>query len=189
MRTPKILPLAAAICALSGAAQAASLTVNFDFNRLFALPGQTVTARATITNIDTAIVDINGCSLTLPGAFTTDDCAIFLSGTGAPLFLNIGESATVDLFTFTPDLNFPGPAGPQPAGNFTILGTLEVSGYDGETQNLLADAAFQPVVIPEPSSLLLIGLALPVLYRVRRSRRPHPYLQGDATTTTRSRPA
>ena len=56
----------------------------------------------------------------------------------------------------------------QPAGSFTILGTPEVSGYDGATQNDLVDASFQPVVTPEPSSLLLIGLALPVLYRVRR---------------------
>jgi hypothetical protein len=171
MRTLKAILLASAAFVLSGAtAQAGSLSLDFDFSTLIARPGQTVTARGTITNIDSSIVDLNGCSLTLPGAYTTDDCAVFLSGTGAPLFLNPGDFATVDLFVFTPADPFPSYGGLQPAGSFTILGTLEVSGYDPNTQNDLLDAPFQTTIVPEPSTFALLALALPFAYRLRRRR-------------------
>src|SRR5690349_609692 len=137
----KSLLFAAAICVFSGAsARAGIVSLNFDLSTMTALPGQTVTVRGTIENLADSIVDLNSCSLTLPGQITADNCAIFLSLTGAPLFLNIGESVTVDLFTFTPDQNFTDPFGPQPAGSFAILGTPEISGYDPDTQNLLVDA-------------------------------------------------
>ncbi len=163
MRTFSNLLFAAAVWTLTAvSAQADILTLQFDPTTLSARPGETVTVRGTITNIDSSIVDLNGCSITLPGAFTTDDCAAFLSATGAPLFLDIGDSATVDLFTFTPDANF-SPLGLQPPGSFTILGTPEVSGYDPNTQNILVDAAFAVTVTPEPSTLALLGGILPVL--------------------------
>ncbi len=161
----------AALCILSGAsARAAILSLDFDLSTLTALPGQTVTARGTLTNLSASVVDLNGCSLTLPGQFTTDSCGIFLSLTGAPLFLGIGDSATVDLFTFTPDLNFTGPFGPQPPGSFTVLGTIETSGYDPDTLNDLLDAPFQVTVAPEPSTFALIGLALPLALALRRRK-------------------
>ena len=163
MRTFSNLLFAAAVWALTTvSAQADILTLQFDSTTLSARPGETVTVRGTITNIDSAIVDLNSCSITLPGAFTTDDCAAFLSATGAPLFLDIGASATVDLFTFTPDANF-FPLGLQPPGSFTILGTPEVSGYDGDAQNVLVSAPFALTVTPEPSTLVLLGAILPVL--------------------------
>jgi len=162
----------ATLCILSGAsARAGILSLDFDLNTLTARPGQTVTARGTVTNLSAAVVDINGCSLTLPGQFTTDSCNVFLSLTGAPLFLGIGESATVDLFTFTPDLNFTGPYGPQPAGSFTVLGTPETSGYDPDTLNDLVDAPFRVTVVPEPGSFALFALATLPLARALRRRK------------------
>ncbi len=107
MTTLRNLLFTATLCVFSGAsARAGILSLDFDLNTLTALPGQTVTARGTVTNLTASTVDINSCSVTLPGEFTTDSCGIFLSLTGAPLFLGIGESATVDLFTFTADPNF-----------------------------------------------------------------------------------
>jgi len=166
MRNWKTLLLAVAV---SGLAHAGSITLDFDFTTLVAVPGQTVTARGTITNIDTAVVDLNACSLTLPGSFTTDSCAIFLSGTGAPLFLNSGDSATVDLFVYTPDINIP--RGLQAPGVFTILGTPEVSGYDGSAQNDLLDTPVQLTAIPEPSTFALFGLSFPAIWALRRRRK------------------
>ena len=156
----------AAICAAS--ASAGVLSLDFDFSTLTAMPGQTVTARGTLTNGTNQVVDLNSCSLTLPGQFSTDSCAVFLSATGAPLFLGVGESATFDLFMFTPNVNFSGPFGRQPAGAFDILGTAEISGYDPDTQNLLVSAPFQVTVAPEPSTFALFALAIPVALARRR---------------------
>jgi len=160
MRTLQTLVLAGAAIALSGvSAHAGILTVDFDPTTTVAVPGQTVTVRGTITNIGSGVVDLNGCNVNLSAGLTAD-CSIFLSGTGAPLFLTSGDSATADLFQFTPDNPFLGAIGRQPPGTFTITGTEEVSGYDGDTQNDLLDAQVQVTVTPEPSTLALLITAL-----------------------------
>ena len=172
MTTLKNLICAAAICVLAGAsAHADILSLDFELNTLTATPGQTVTVRGTVTNLAPSSVDLNSCSVTLPGQFTTDDCGAFFSGTGAPFFLGVGESATFDLFTFTPALNFSGSPGLQPPGSFSVLGTVEVAGYDPDTQNVLVDAPFQVNMVPEPSTFALLALVVPAAFALRRRSR------------------
>src|SRR6185437_895765 len=186
MRTLQTLVLAGASIALSGvSAHAGILTLDFDPTTTVAVPGQTVTVRGTITNTGSGIVDLNGCNVNLSAGLTAD-CSIILSGTGAPFFLTSGDSATADLFQFTPDTPFLGAYGLQPPGTFTITGTEEVSGYDGDTQNDLLDAPVQVTVTPEPSTLALLITALlcitvsryrsPDRYQPREARQPNPNL-------------
>jgi hypothetical protein len=69
----------------------------FDHSILSAAPGQTVTFRGTITNLENAIVDLNSCDVNLTGPFTTDSCIDFLLF--APLFLGpLETSAPFDMF-------------------------------------------------------------------------------------------
>ena len=130
-----LLLTVAALAVLPGAtARADSLSITFDHSILSAAPGQTVTFRGTITNLENAIVDLNSCDVNLTGPFTTDSCVDFLLF--APLFLGPHEtSAPFDMFTVTVDQPFTGPFGLQFPGIFTVLG-----GPDGDAQNVLAQA-------------------------------------------------
>ena len=52
--------------------------------------------------MEAVVVDLNGCAATIPGQFTTDNCALFFIN--APLTLNPGEtSLSFAMFTVTVD--------------------------------------------------------------------------------------
>jgi PEP-CTERM motif len=142
-------------------AQAASISVSYDFPTLTARPGQTVTFRGTVTNLEAVVVDLNGCSVNMPGAFTTDNCGLFF--TNAPLSLNPHETSfEFDMFTVTPNQPYSGPFGLQPAGIFTVIGALEGPGGTSPDTNL-GSANFQVSVVPEPGTAALLLLALGVI--------------------------
>jgi len=160
----------AALAILPGAtARAANIAITFDSPVLFAMPGETVTFRGTITNLESVAVDLNVCAVAIGGQFTTDNCALFFAQ--APFFLNPNEtSAAFDMFTVTPDLLYTGTFGLQAPGSVTVRGGVETSGYDGSTQNLLAQADFSIAVTPEPGTAALLCLALFLGLAWRRAR-------------------
>lgn len=164
---------AAVLSILPGAtARASSLSVIFDPLTLVALPGDSVIVRGTVTNLEPVAVDLNGCSVFLPGQFTTDSCLIFYDlSVGAPLSLAVGESQTFDLFTYTVNVPYTDPFGLQPPGaTFTIQGALEPP-YDGTTLNNLVEAPFQLEVAPEPGTAALLSLSIPLVLALRRRRK------------------
>jgi hypothetical protein len=155
----------AALAALPGTtARADSISISFDHSILSAVPGQTVTFRGTVTNLENSIVDLNSCDVNLGGPFTTDSCVAFLLF--APLFLNpLETSAPFDMFTVTVDQPFTGSFGLPSPGIFTVLG-----GPDGDAQNVLAQAKFDVVVTPEPGTAALLGLAITMTLALRRRK-------------------
>ena len=163
----KLLLTVAALAILPGATHAASVSITFDFPILSAQPGETVTFRGTITNLESVNVDLNSCGLTLGGQFTTDNCALFFAG---PLFLLPNETSDpFDMFTVTVNLPYTDPFGLQPPGTFTVLGGLEINSvYDGNTQNILGEAPLEMNVVPEPGTAALLCLALPLACAVKR---------------------
>ena len=153
------LHIAILALAAGATAQAASISVSYDFPTLSARPGQTVTFRGTVTNLESVVVDLNGCSVNLTGAFTTDNCALFFFN--APLSLNPHETSfEFDMFTVTPNLPYSGSFGAQ-AGIFTVIGGLEGPGGVSPDTNL-GVSTFQVTVVPEPGTAALLLLALGV---------------------------
>jgi hypothetical protein len=163
----------AALAVLPGSiAQAANLSISFDFSNLLIAPGQTVTFSGTITNLESVTVDLNGCDVNLPGPFTTD-CGLFLAN--APFFLNAHQtSASFGMFSVTAGVTYPGPYGLRPGGIFTVLGGLEAGGvYDPSTQHILSQSTFAVTVAPEPGTAALLCLALPLAFALRRRSISH----------------
>jgi hypothetical protein len=149
-------------------ARAASISIAFDEPALQGLPGQTLTFTGTITNLEAAPADLNGCDVNLPGNFVVDCTAFFAN---APLSLGGGATSTdFTMFTITVDSPFPGPFGLQ-SGNFTVLGGIEgAGGYDPSTQNVLGEAGFSVESVPEPRSSSLLALSLGCILWMRSSR-------------------
>ncbi len=167
----KILVSAAALAVLPGiTAHGANITIAFVPSVLNAVPGQTITFRGTITNLETVNVDLNGCDITLPGQFTTNCSGSFL--TFSPLSLLPNQTSLVfDMFTVTVNTPYTGLLGLQPAGLLTVKGGLEIGGvYDSNTQNVLGQQSFAVNVVPEPGSAVLVCLALPLAFVLRRRR-------------------
>ena len=162
---PKLLLTIAVLAILPGAiARADSLSITFDPSILSALPGQTITFSGTITNPAASVVFLNGCDVNLPGQFTSDFCALFL--TDAPLSLDPLETSPVfDMFTVTVSDPYTGLPGLQ-SGTFTVFG-----GSDGDAQDLLGQAQFGVIVTPEPGTAVLLGLAITLMFAVRRRKR------------------
>jgi PEP-CTERM motif len=140
-----------------GTAWADDILIAFDFATFVASPGDTLTFTGTIQNLDSAIVDLNGCQVNMTGQLATD-CSPFF--TFAPLTVGPLDT-TPDFAMFTVMVNVPytDPYGAQ-AGTFDVLGGVEgAGGYDPTTQNLLGDAVFSMDVVPEPGTAALLGLA------------------------------
>lgn len=162
-----LLTLSALGILTSAPVRAGSLSLVYDASTLVGGPGQTITVRGTVTNLEAVAVDLNGCVLNL-NTFTNDGCAIFFSLTGAPLSLGIGESATFDFFQLTIDSPYLGANGLQPVGStYTIQGATEPD-PGGPSLNTLVEAPFQITVTPEPGTAVLLCLGLPVALAVRR---------------------
>jgi hypothetical protein len=152
-----LLLCAAALGILSGStARAASVSISFDFPILAAAPGETVTFRGTVTNLEGVVVDLNGCAVTPTGQVTTDNCALFFAN--APFTLNPGETSfAFDMFTVTVDVPYTDPYGLKP-GVFTVIGGLEGPGGPSPDTNL-GQADFFVEIVPEPGTASLLGLA------------------------------
>jgi hypothetical protein len=100
--------------------------------------------------------------LNLNGSFTLDESPFFIN---TPLSMNPGETFTGVLFTVT--IN-PGAAPGIYNGFFTILGGS--SSIDlGQLSNA---AAFQVVVVPEPTTMMLLGTGVAgLMFRMRKRLR------------------
>jgi hypothetical protein len=161
MKVPTFLVIPMLAC---GLACADPISLVLDSTQLTAGPGQQVTFTGTIFNNDTATVDLNSISISLPGEFTADPTP-FLFG---PLTVaGSGTTGDYSLFNVTVNDPYTDPGGIY-SGVVTILGGVEgPSGYDPTTQNFLGSAAFSVNVpstsaAPEPGSfvLLLTGFLL-----------------------------
>lgn len=164
-----------ALAILPGASlHAASLMLTFDSDPVYVGVGSSVIFSGTVTNLESVVVDLNGCSVTLSGQFTTDNCSIFFDPVaGAPFTLNAngtaGDTAHFSMFTVTVDNPFTAALHVPYTGTFDITGTLE-DGTGGSDTNLV-QSNFDVVVTPEPTPTTLICLALPALALLRRRRR------------------
>lgn len=166
-----LLAGAAAAILYGGTARAGSLTLAFDSAPVIAFPGDTVTFSGTVTNLESVVVDLNGCAVSLLGPFTTDNCAIFFDPiVGAPFTLSAsgdaGDSAHFDMFTVSVNDPFPGAYGVPYTGTFTITGALE-DGSGGSDTNLV-QSNFEVEVVPEPGTTALLLIGLPALALLRR---------------------
>lgn len=113
--------------------------------------GGTLTYSATVFAPDSngAAIYLNGDSFNVAIPLTLDDTNFFFN---FPFFLNPGESFTGDLFT----VNIPsGATIGTYLGSFSLLG-----GADGGAGNVLGTADYSVTVVPEPSSLFLLGTGL-----------------------------
>ena len=144
------------VCGAAG--WASTFSVDFDQVQLSGAPGDTLTFSGTLTNNTGATVYLNGAGLTLAGFDPSDyDASDFLFN--APLTLDDGTtSADFNFFTVSIPNGFS-------AGQY--LGTLDVQGGPGSTDDsLLGSGDFAVNVTdssaPEPGSfgLLIIGLAM-----------------------------
>jgi hypothetical protein len=163
-----LLTIGTLVILTGSTAQGANVSVSFDFQRLTASPGQTVTFSGTITNLESAIVDMNGCTITLPGQFVFDCVGPFFAN--APLTVDANQtSLPFDMFTVTVGVPYTDPFGLRPPGTFTVLGGVEgPGGYDGSTQNILGEASFQVDVVPEPGTATLFCFGVPLAMALRR---------------------
>jgi hypothetical protein len=143
------------------------MTITLDSIALDARPGDTVTFRGYLTNLDNAQLDLIGCSATIPGLFTAD-CTPFL--VNAPLFLNPNEvTPSFDLFTVTLPSLFTDPLGPY-AGVFNVDGGIDVGGSSSD--DIIGQVSFAVNVVPEPASWYLLGTVVALGVGHRRLCRP-----------------
>lgn len=130
-------------------AKADPLSLTFASPDPNAAAGQTISFDATVTDIGSTVVYLNGDDLIASGSLLLDDSP-FLNN--FPISMNPGNSDTDELFTVTVPLGTP--IGFY-SGSFTIIG-----GSDGNAQNAVGSADFGVNVsgnaTPEPSSLVLL---------------------------------
>ena len=117
-------------------------------------PGNTLTFNATIINVGTDILYLNGVNSSgLTPGLTLDSTPFF---NNFPFFLNGGDATTSDIFTVLIDNNV---SAGNYFGSFTITG-----GADPNAQEILATQNFQvtvaPSAVPAPSALLTIALGI-----------------------------
>jgi hypothetical protein len=167
----KIRNLLLTVCLACAPAWADILTVNLDSTQLNASPGDSITFSGTITNNDSATVDLNSISVSLDGALFSVDITPFFNT--APLTV-AGNSQTsdIDLFTVTVDIPYTNPSGVE-NGTLTILGGVEgPNGYDSSVQDDLGSASFSVDVnsfasTPEPSAFSLLVLEAGLVFLCR----------------------
>lgn len=138
----------------------AQLEVDLTVNPLSGMPGDTLTFQATLVNLGTDPLYINGVNLSgVPSGLTVDESSLYINFPVSPTSaLNPGTSYSGDLFTVTLD---PSLAPDSYSGIFTILG-----GLDATQQDNIADVSFMVEVlplsaVPEPGGLLwLCGVGI-----------------------------
>jgi hypothetical protein len=138
--------------------RAGDISIVFDEPELLATPNGTVTFSANLFNLTASDIDLGQAGVTLDPSFLADPSP-FLNGP-AVLPAN-GSTGSFDIFTVTVLDN----AAP---GDYN--GVLSISDIN---DTLLGTADFTvqitPEVVPEPSSLLLVGLPIALAWR-RRAR-------------------
>ena len=171
----KTLPLfLTALLLAAGCARASDITINLDETTLTGGPGGILTFTGTITDNDSATVDLNELDVSLAGMFSVDNTPFLLG----PPTVAAGET-TVDftLFTVTIDDPYTDPFGPV-GGTVTILGGEEVDNvYESTAINPLGEADFTVNVaaaVPEVGTPWMVLPALALVFLLCRQRREGP---------------
>jgi hypothetical protein len=143
------------------AAQANSITINFDSSSLKGNPGTELFVTGTLTNDTGSTLFINSDSFTfaisgalLPSPFMSD----------APSSLS-ADATSSDIVLFEIVIPALQPAGPY-VGAFTVVGGASNSASDNEGSNPFTATVYAP----EPSSFLLCGAGIAMLMRRRLSK-------------------
>jgi hypothetical protein len=156
------------VCVLSGAAaRADSVGVTLSQASLTGVVGSTVTFDATIANLSSDTIFLNGDASVTSSTLLTVSDAPFLAN--SPLSLDPGQvSGPFALFSvfINPTLT----AGTYGLNSFSILG-----GLDSGSSDTIGTASFsvtvqEPTAVPEPATVVLLFIGLAMLGMMNYSR-------------------
>lgn len=161
-----LIALGAVLLMSSAVARADSLNLSL-LSPVTGYPGNTLSVTGTIVapTTNSGVVYLNSDALTLSGSFLLDDSPFILN---APLTMAPGTTYTAALFNVT---ILPAASEGTYTGFFTILGG---DGSNPSALNALSNtASFDVRVVPEPTTVLVLGAGLAGLAASRRRKRRH----------------